>query len=368
MLGPFPVGIPRVRAGAWQARRETKGKEEGSVLKYIIKRILLAIPVLLGVSIIVFLIMRVFSADPAPVVLGQHATAEAMEAWREANGLNDPLIVQYFNFLTGALTGNLGESYYTHTPVTQELLSRFPATVELALVAIVIAAVVGVVLGVVSATHKNSWIDGFATILALVGVSMPIFWLGVLLIILFAGELHILPSSGRIDPLLQPVGGTGFYLLDTLLMGDFEAFGDALKHIILPALALSMYSMAVITRMTRSSMLETLNEDYVRTARAKGLTKRRVDIHHALRNAMLPVTTVIGLQLGSLLGGAMLTETVFAWPGIGKYVVDSILKSDFPVVQGAVLLIGVIFIVINLVVDVIYAYLDPRITYTKEEG
>lgn len=346
----------------------TIGEEEGSVLKYILKRILLAIPVLIGVSIIVFLIMRVFSADPAPVVLGQHATAEAMEAWREANGLNDPLIVQYFDFLTGALTGNLGESYYTHTPVTQELLSRFPATVELALVAIVIAAVAGVALGVVSATHKNSWIDGFSTILALVGVSMPIFWLGVLLIILFAGVLHVLPSSGRIDPLLQPVGGTDLYLIDTLLMGDFEAFGDALSHIILPALALSMYSMAVITRMTRSSMLETLNEDYVRTARAKGLKKRRVDIHHALRNAMLPVTTVIGLQLGSLLGGAMLTETVFAWPGIGKYVVDCILKSDFPVVQGAVLLIGVIFIVINLVVDVIYAYLDPRITYTKEEG
>ena len=344
------------------------GEEEGSVLKYILKRILLAIPVLIGVSIIVFLIMRVFSADPAPVVLGQHATAEAMEAWREANGLNDPLIVQYFDFLTGALTGNLGESYYTHTPVTQELLSRFPATVELALVAIVIAAVAGVALGVVSATHKNSWIDGFSTILALVGVSMPIFWLGVLLIILFAGVLHVLPSSGRIDPLLQPVGGTDLYLIDTLLMGDFEAFVDALSHIILPALALSMYSMAVITRMTRSSMLETLNEDYVRTARAKGLKKRRVDIHHALRNAMLPVTTVIGLQLGSLLGGAMLTETVFAWPGIGKYVVDCILKSDFPVVQGAVLLIGVIFIVINLVVDVIYAYLDPRITYTKEEG
>lgn len=338
------------------------------MLKYVIKRILLAIPVLLGVSIIVFLIMRVFSADPAPVVLGQHATAEAMEAWRDANGLNDPIVIQYFNFLTGALTGNLGESYYTHTPVTDELLSRFPATVELALVAIVIAAVLGVALGVVSATHKNSPIDGLATIVALVGVSMPIFWLGVLLIILFAGVLHVLPSSGRIDPLLQPVGGTGLYLIDTLLMGDFEAFSDAAAHIVLPALALSMYSMAVITRMTRSSMLETLNEDYVRTARAKGLKKRRVDIHHALRNAMLPVTTVIGLQLGSLLGGAMLTETVFAWPGIGKYVVDSILKSDFPVVQGAVLLIGVIFIVINLVVDVIYAYLDPRITYTKEEG
>ncbi len=338
------------------------------MVKYVIKRILQAIPVLLGVSMIVFLIMRVFSADPAPVVLGEHATEAAMEAWREENGLNDPIVVQYINFLTDALQGDLGESYYTHTSVTEELLSRFPATIELAVVAIIIAAVVGVVLGVISATHKNSPIDGLATILALVGVSMPIFWLGVLLIILFAGVLHVLPSSGRIDPLLQPVGGTGFYLIDTLLSGDFEAFVNAAQHIVLPAVALSMYSMAVITRMTRSSMLETLNEDYVRTARAKGLAKRRVDTHHALRNAMLPVTTVIGLQLGSLLGGAMLTETVFAWPGIGKYVVDCILKSDYPVVQGAVLLIATIFVVINLIVDVIYAYLDPRITYGKEEG
>ena len=338
------------------------------MLKYIIKRILLAIPVLLGVSILVFLIMRVFSADPAPVVLGQHATAEAMEAWRDANGLNDPIIVQYFDFLTGALTGDLGESYYPHTPVIQELMSRFPATVELALVAIVIATVVGIVLGVVSAVHKNTFIDGVSMIFALIGVSMPIFWSGILLIILFAGVLHVLPSSGRIDPLLAPVGGTGLYLIDTLLSGDFEAFSDALSHIILPALALSLYSMAVITRMTRSSMLDTLNEDYVRTARAKGLRRGRENRHPALRNAMLPITTVIGLQLGGLLGGAMLTETVFAWPGIGKYVVDCILKSDFPVVQGAVLLIGVIFIIVNLVVDVIYAYLDPRIKYSQEEG
>lgn len=337
------------------------------MLRYVAKRLLQAIPVLLGVSILVFLIMRVFAADPAPVVLGQHATEQEMAAWREANGLNDPIIVQYLSFLAGAITGNLGESYYIHTAVTQELLSRFPATVELALVAIVIAAVAGIALGVVSAVHKGTALDGAATVLALIGVSMPIFWLGILLIILFAGTWHILPSGGRIDPLLAPVGGTGLYLVDTLFSGDLEAFADAAAHIVLPALALSMYSMAVITRMTRSSMLETLGEDYVRTARAKGLRRGRVNRRHALRCAMLPVTTVIGLQLGSLLGGAMLTETVFAWPGIGKYVVECILKSDFPVVQGAVLLIGVIFIVINLAVDVVYAYLDPRIKYAQEE-
>ena len=339
------------------------------MLKFILKRVLQAIPVLLGLSIVVFLIMHVFSPDPAPVVLGEHATAEQMNAWRDANGLNQPLLKQYFDFLFGALHGDLGTSYYTHAPVTQEIRSRFPATVELALVAIIFAAVIGVALGVVSAVHKGSFIDGFSMILALVGISMPIFWSGVLMIILFAGILHILPSGGRIDPMLAPVGGTGLFLIDTLFSGDLEAFGDAVRHIIMPALALSLYSMAIITRMTRSSMLETLNEDYVRTARAKGLPDGKVNRHHALRNAMLPITTVIGLQLGSLLGGAMLTETVFAWPGIGKYVVDQILKSDFPVVQGTVILIGVIFVIINLIVDIIYAYLDPRIKYSgQEEG
>ncbi len=338
------------------------------MLRYVIKRALQAIPVLLGLSIVVFLIMRVFSADPASVVLGEHATQEQMQAWREANGLTAPIVVQYLSFLGSALHGDLGTSYYTHISVTTEIMSRFPATVELAIVAIVVAAVVGIVLGVLAAVHKGSFVDGISTIVALVGVSMPIFWSGVLMIILFAGTLHVLPSGGRIDPLMAPVGGTGLFILDTLLSGDFEALGNALQHIVLPALALSLYSMAIITRMTRSSMLETLGEDYVRTARAKGLPQGRVDRHHALRNAMLPVTTVIGLQFGSLLGGALLTETVFAWPGIGKYVVDAILKSDFPVVQGTVLLIGVIFVVINLIVDIVYAYLDPRIKYSQEEG
>ncbi|KXB62906.1 ABC transporter permease [Olsenella sp. DNF00959] len=338
------------------------------MLRYVIKRVLQAIPVLLGLSIVVFLIMRVFSADPASVVLGEHATQEQMQAWREVNGLTAPIVVQYLNFLGSALRGDLGTSYYTHTSVTTEIMSRFPATVELAIVAIIVASVLGIVLGALAAVHKGSFVDGLSTFVALVGVSMPIFWSGVLMIILFAGTLHVLPSGGRIDPLLAPVGGTGLFILDTLLSGDFEALGNALQHIVLPALALSLYSMAIITRMTRSSMLETLGEDYVRTARAKGLPKGSVDRHHALRNAMLPVTTVIGLQFGSLLGGALLTETVFAWPGIGKYVVDSILKSDFPVVQGTVLLIGVIFVVINLIVDIVYAYLDPRIKYSQEEG
>lgn len=326
------------------------------------------IPVLIGVSIIVFLIMRVFSPDPAPIVLGQHATAETVEKWREANGLNSPIYVQYFNFVKGAVTGDFGTSYYTKTPVLEEILSRFPATIELAIAAIILASLMGILIGTISAVKKNSIFDHSGMLIALIGVSMPIFWLGILLIILFSGLLHLLPSGSRIDPLLQPYSGTGFYLIDTLVSGDTEAFVDTVKHLILPALALGMYSMAIITRMTRSSMLDTLNQDYIRTAKAKGVKESKVISHHALRNAMIPVTTVIGLQLGSLLGGAVLTESVFSWPGIGNFTVQCILKSDFPVVQGVVLLIACIFVLINLVVDIIYAFLDPRIKFSKKEG
>lgn len=338
------------------------------MLKYIFKRILMLIPVLIGVSIIVFLIMRVFSPDPAPIVLGQHATQATAEAWRQANGLNDPLYLQYFHFIKGALTGDLGSSFYTKTPVIKEVLSRFPATVELAVVAIILASIFGILIGVVSAVKKNSIFDNAGMLLALIGVSMPIFWLGILLIILFSGTLHWLPSSGRIDPLLQPDGITGFYLIDSLITGNMDAFIDALRHLVLPASALAMYSMAIITRMTRSSMLETLQQDYIRTARAKGISEGKVIRKHALRNGLIPIVTVIGLQLGSLLGGAVLTETVFSWPGIGAYTVACILKSDFPVVQGVVLLIAFVFVLVNLTVDVIYAFLDPRIKYSTKEG
>jgi len=337
------------------------------MLKYILKRILMLIPVLIGVSIIVFLIMRVFSPDPAPVVLGQHATQQAVEVWRQANGLNDPIYLQYFHFLTGALTGDLGTSYYTKMPVLQEIMARFPATIELAIVAIVIASVFGISIGVISAVKKNTIIDHAGMFIALIGVSMPIFWLGILLIILFSGNLHLLPSNGRIDPLLQPVHITGLYLLDSLLTGDTRTFMDALKHLVLPGAALAMYSMAIITRMTRSSMLDTLQQDYIRTARAKGISESKVICKHALRNGLIPIVTVIGLQLGSLLGGAVLTETVFSWPGIGAYTVTCILKSDFPVVQGVVLLVAAIFVLMNLVVDVIYGFLDPRIKYSEKE-
>lgn len=338
------------------------------MLKYIFKRLLQLIPVLIGVSIIVFVIMRVFAPDPAPIVLGQHATQEAMNVWREANGLNQPLYIQYFEFVKGMFVGDFGTSYYTKTPVLQEIFSRFPATVELALSAIIFASFFGILIGVISAVKKNTVLDSAGMATALIGVSMPIFWLGILLIIVFSGTFHILPSGGRINPLLQPTNITGFYLIDSLLTGNLQSFVDAFMHLILPACTLGMYSMAIIARMTRSEMIETLNQDYIRTARAKGLKERTVVTKHALRNAMIPVITVIGLQLGMLLGGAVLTETVFSWPGIGAYTVSSILKSDFPVVQGVVMLIAIIFVLTNLVVDIVYAFLDPRIKYATKEG
>ena len=335
------------------------------MLRYILKRLLQIIPVLIGVSLIVFVIMRVFSPDPAPIVLGQHATVEASEAWREANGLNKPIIMQYLDFILGFVTGNLGTSFYTKAPVLQEIMSRFPATIELALLATIFASFFGILIGVISAVKKNSIWDNLGMVIALVGVSVPIFWLGIMLIIFFSGHLGWLPSGGRINPLLRPDNVTGLYLIDTLIAGDMAAFKDAVQHLVLPVVALGMYSMAVIARMTRSSMLETLEQDYIRTARAKGITEKRVIIRHALRNALIPIVTVIGLQLGMLVGGSVLTETVCSWPGIGAYTVQCILKSDFPVVQGVVMLIATIFVLMNLLVDIVYAFLDPRIKYSK---
>jgi peptide/nickel transport system permease protein len=339
------------------------------MLKYVLKRILMVIPVMIGVSIIVFSLMRVFSPDPAPIVLGQHATQQQMEAWRDKNGLNEPVVTQYVTYVEGALHGDFGMSYYTSAPVAKEISARFPATIELALAAILFASTVGIFLGVVAAVKKNTVFDAGGTIIALVGVSIPIFWLGILFIMFFTGFLHLLPSGGRINVLLEPAHVTGFYMIDGLLAGDWAAVEDAAIHLILPALTLGMYSMAIITRMTRSTMLETLNQDYVRTARAKGISEGKVIGKHALRNSMIPVVTVIGLQFGSLLGGALLTESIFSWPGIGKYTVDCILKSDFPVVQGIVLLVAVVFVLVNLGADLVYAFLDPRIKYSnRQEG
>ncbi len=340
--------------------------EDKLVLLYLIKRLLMLIPVLLCVSILVFLIMRVFSPDPALIVLGQHATTEAINNWRESMGFNRPLVTQFIDYMVAMFHGDFGVSFFTNTPVTTEILARLPATIELAVLAIIIASIIGVLFGVISAVKKNSIIDNLTMTTALIGVSMPVFWLGMLLIILFSGILHWVPSGGRIDTLMRPYDGTGFYLYDTLIIGDWEAFFNALQHAILPAMTLACYSMAIITRMTRSSMLDVLHQDYIRTAKAKGLSAVSVIGKHAFRNALLPIITVIGLQFGSLLSGAVLTETVFSWPGIGAYSVESIMRSDFPVIQAVVLIVAFIFVFMNLIVDLLYAALDPRVKYGAE--
>jgi ABC-type dipeptide/oligopeptide/nickel transport system permease component len=333
------------------------------LLKYIIRKLLLLIPVLFGVTLATFMVMHLFTTDPTEMILGQHATTQRVEALREELGLNKPIYVQFGDYLSNALQGDLGKSVITKTSITDELMRRFPATVELALTAIFIATIMGILLGVISAVKQNSIYDYGTMVTALMGVSMPIFWLGLMMIILFSVILGWLPASGRIGIGMQPEMITGLYLVDALLTGDMGAFINASEHLIMPALALGSYSTAIIARMTRATMLETIRQDYIRTARAKGLTEKVVIFKHALRNALIPVVTVIGLQMGALLGGAVLTETVFSWPGIGSYLVEGIMVSDYPRVQGAVLLVGTIFVLVNLLVDVLYSYLDPRIQH-----
>ncbi|MDR1467372.1 MAG: ABC transporter permease [Oscillospiraceae bacterium] len=333
------------------------------MINYIFKRLILLIPVVLGVATIVFLIMRVFLTDPSQSVLGKYATPEQRIEWRRDQGLEEPLHIQYFVFLKDLVSGNFGKSYKTNLPISKEVFLRFPATAELAISAIILASLVGVTIGVISAVKKNSIFDNIGSVFSLMGVSIPVFWLGILLVMAFCNGF--IPTGDRIDMLLKPTGGTGFYLLDALILGRFNLFLDAFRHLILPSCTLAMHSTAVIARMTRSSVLETLDQDYIRTARAKGLPERKVIIFHALRNALIPVITVIGLQFGSLLAGAVLTETIFSWPGIGKYTVESVQSSDFPAVQGVVLVVAIIFILVNLFVDVIYALLDPKIKFGK---
>lgn len=332
--------------------------------RYILRRLMLLVPILFGVSLAVFLVMHLFTVDPAEIILGQHATPEQVLVVREALGLNKPIHIQFWDYISNAARGDLGQSVITKTSITEELMKRFPATAELAVTAICIASVLGIILGVVSAVKQNSIFDYGAMVVALLGVSMPIFWLGLMMIIVFSVTLGWLPASGRIGIGFQPEEITGLYLIDSLLGGNMESFWNALKHLAMPAIALGAYSTAIIARMTRATMLETIRQDYVRTARAKGLREPVVVIKHALRNALIPIVTVIGLQMGALLGGAVLTETVFSWPGIGSYIVEGILVSDYPRVQGAVLLIGTIFVMVNLFVDILYCYLDPRIQHS----
>jgi len=296
-------------------------------------------------------------------MLGEHASPATVEKFRAELRLNDPLPVQFARYLGGVLHGDLGRSIKQNERVTVQLATRFPATFELTITAMLIASIVGILTGVVAAARQNSWFDAVSMFAALVGFSMPIFWLGIMLILLFAWYLGWVPISGRLDYTIELTRITNFYLLDALLTRNWVALGNAVRHLILPAVTLSTVPLAIIARMTRSSLLEVLRQDYVRTARAKGLAERIVVMRHALKNAFIPVVTVIGLNVGSLLGGAILTETIFAWPGMGRLVVDAIFARDYPVVQGTVLVIALLFVVVNLLVDLSYAYLDPRIRY-----
>ncbi|MEW4306297.1 ABC transporter permease [Rossellomorea marisflavi] len=333
------------------------------MFQYTIRRLLQLIPVLLGMTLIVFFIIRAIPGDPAQVILGQQASKEAIEQLRNQLGLDTAWYVQYFDYLRGLLTGDLGNSLRTKTEVSSEIWPYLAATAELAIVAMIIAVVIGVNAGIISAWFQNSWFDYTAMILALIGVSLPIFWLGLMEQWVFGIQLDWLPTSGR-ENVRNPVSSiTNFYLLDTLIQGRFDQFGDVFKHLILPGIALATIPMAIIARMTRSSMLEVMRSDYIRTARAKGLKMFWVVYKHSLKNAIIPVLTVIGLQMGLLLGGAILTETIFGWPGIGRYIYDAIAYRDYPVIQSGILVVAMIFVTINLIVDLLYAAVDPRIKY-----
>lgn len=329
--------------------------------RYLVKRSLTLILVLLGVSLLVFGFVRLIPGDPAVVMLGERATPEGIERVRAQLGLDKPVHEQYLIFVANALRGDLGTSVLRQEPVTREIIRRFPATIELAFGAMIIATFLGVPLGILSAVKRDSWFDASSMIVALTGVSMPIFWLGLMLIFLFAVTLHWLPSGARLDANTQYDPITNLVLLDSLMQANIALFAQGLRHLVLPAIALGTIPMAIIARMTRSSMLEVLNQDYVRTARAKGLKERSVILRHALRNALLPVITIVGLQVGILLSGAILTETVFSWPGIGRWLVDAIYARDYPIVQGVTLTIAIIFVVINLIVDILYTFIDPRV-------
>jgi len=332
------------------------------MIAYIIRRFFIMIPTLLGVTFIVFLMLHFTPGDPAELLMGERASEEALQAIREHLGLNEPLYVQYGMFLKQLMKGDLGETIWTRQDVWIEIKQRFPATIELSLVALFISCVCGMILGIVSATKQYSIFDYLSMLGALAGVSMPIFWLGLVFMLIFSLNLGWLPMSARLSVGVDLETITNFYVLDALLTRNWAALRDALWHIIMPAVTLSTIPTAIIARMTRSSMLEVLRQDYIKTAKAKGLSQFSVIFKHALRNALIPVVTTIGLQFGVLMAGAILTETIFAWPGVGKWMYDAVMQRDYMVIRSGTLFIATIFILINLCVDVLYAVINPRIS------
>jgi peptide/nickel transport system permease protein len=334
------------------------------VARFIIRRLLVAIPVLFGLSVILFLFLRLLpGGGPAEAILGQHATPELVAQISATEGFDKPLYAQYITYITKLLQGDFGSSFIDGRQVADTFLIRFPGTIELTMGALIFSLGLGIPLGRLAARHPNSLIDGIVTVISLFGISIPVFVLGYTLIFIFGVQLHWLPTLGQIDPRLDVPPVTHFAIIDAILAGHWYVI-DAVAHLILPSIALGSIPLAVFTRITRASVIDVSNEDYVRTARAKGLTDRRVNDRHIMRNAWLPVTTVIGLETGALLAGAVLTETVFTWNGVGSWVVSSIQNHDFIVVQSLVLIFAVIFMTVNLIVDVGYAFLNPRIRYS----
>ena len=331
------------------------------MLRFVVRRLLLLIPILLGLSLLVFFWIRALPGDPATALLGERATPEAIVAVNKQYGLDKPIFVQYFAYVKQTASGNFGTSQTSRRPVTTEFTERFPATIELALAAMFFSILLGIPLGFFAAKRYGGFFDHFSLFASLLGISIPIFVLAIILKYIFAVQLGWLPTVGRMSVLINIDHPTNFYLIDAILAGDPEAFWDTVKHLILPAIALGSIPLAIIARITRASVLDVQNEDYVRTARAKGVDPRTVDTRHILRNAMLPIVTIIGLQAGLLLSGAVLTESVFAFPGIGTWLLDAIRARNYPVLQGGILFIAFVFVLVNLIVDLSYGFLNPRI-------
>ena len=331
------------------------------MLRFVVRRLLLLVPILLGLSILVFGWIHALPGSPAESLLGEHATPQAVAQIRHQYGLDKPITTQYWDYLQTLLEGNLGASIATQRTVTYEIGQRFPATVELALSAMLFSILVGIPIGFLAAKRYGSVFDHLSLVGSLIGISIPIFFLGLILKWIFAVKLGWLPSAGRESFLAERRHPTNFYVLDAIVERDPGALWDTVRHLILPAIALGSIPLAIVARITRAAVLDVQNEDYVRTARAKGLAPIVVDGRHVLRNALLPVTTIIGLQTGLLLSGAVLTETIFAYPGIGSWLKDAIFNRDYPVLQGGVLFVAVVFVVVNLVVDLSYALINPRI-------
>jgi len=331
------------------------------MLKFIVRRLLLLVPILLGISFLLFMWVRALPGGPATALLGEKATPERIAEVNRVYGFDRPLFSQYWTYMSHVVRLDFGQSIALRRNVSDEIIRRFPATIELSVAAMIFAIGLGIPLGLMSAKREHTWFDLGAITASLIGVSIPVFFLGQILKYFFALKWALLPTIGRIDARRPFETHTNFYLIDSIINGDWGAFVDVCKHLILPAIALGTIPLAIIARITRASTLEVLHDDYVRTARAKGLLTRTVNRTHVLRNALLPIITVIGLQVGLLLSGAVLTETTFTWNGMGQLLSDGVINKDYPVIQGGVMFLAVVFVVINLIVDVLYAVIDPRI-------